>query len=171
MAAAVVESPSTDPRRQLVNVEEYQAVIDRALDGLLDVARELGPGRVNARAAVPGANSAFAILTHCLGVCEYWIGALIGGRTVERDREAEFVATGTLEQLELRVAAGRDRLRQDLAGYRAGQPLAVTPDPRFQGPPEEGLQQDGVLLHVLEELAQHHGQVQVLRDLLIAAGE
>ena len=166
----VVESPSTDPRRYLVNVEEYQAVVDRALDGMLAVARELGPRRVNARAALPGSNSAFAMLTHCLGVCEYWVGALIAGRTVERDREAEFVAAGTLEQLERDVAAGRARLHDDLAGYRPGQPLAVPPDPRFQGPDEQGLRQDGVLLHVLEELAQHHGQLQVLRDVLIATG-
>jgi cystathionine beta-lyase len=156
-------------RRYLVDVEEYQAVIDRALYGMLTVARELGPDRVNARPAVPGSNSAFAILTHCLGVCEYWVGALIAGRAVDRDREAEFEATGTLEQLAQDVAAGRARLQDDLACYRSGQPPAVRPDPRFQGPDEEGLHQDGVLLHVLEELTQHHGQLQVLRDVLLAA--
>jgi Protein of unknown function (DUF664) len=67
-----------------VDVEEYQAVIDRALYGMLTVARELGPDRL-------------------------------------------------------------------------------------QGPDEEGLHQDGALLHVLEELTQHHGQLQVLRDVLLAA--
>jgi len=29
------------------------------------------------------------------------------------------------------------------------------------------LSQAGVLLHVLEELAQHHGQLEVLRDVLL----
>jgi hypothetical protein len=88
VAGTVVESPSTDPRRDLVDVDEYQAVIDRALGGMPASARELGASRVN----------------------------------------------------------------------------------DFLGPDEEGLRQDGVLLHVLEELAQHHGQLQVLRDVLLAAG-
>ena len=44
----------------VVDVGEYLAVIDRALDGMAGVAHELGDGRVNERAALPGANSALA---------------------------------------------------------------------------------------------------------------
>lgn len=152
-----------------MDVEEYRAVVGRAFEGMLAVAEQLGPDRVNEQASLPGANSAFAMLTHCLGVCDYWVGALIAGRVVERDRDAEFVATGSLDQLRDRVAAGRAQLDRDLTAYRAGEPLQGSPDPRFQGPDEQGLRQDGVLLHVLEELAQHHGQLEVLRDVLAAA--
>jgi len=151
-----------------VDVGEYRAVVDRAFDGMLRIAEQLGPDRVNEQAALPGANSAFATLTHCLGVCDYWLGALIAGRVVERDRDAEFVATGSLDQLRDQVAAGRAQLDRDLTSYRAGEPLLGSPDRRFQGPDEQGLRQDGVLLHVLEELAQHHGQLEVLRDVLTA---
>jgi len=150
-----------------VDVDEYLAVIDRALDGMAGIAQELGDGRVNERAAVPGANSAFALVTHCLGVCEYWLGALVAGRSIERDREAEFTATGTVAELERRLAESRARIRSDLAGYRPGAPLTGPQDPQFQGP-EGDLSTDAVLLHVLEELAQHHGQLEVLRDVLVA---
>jgi len=151
----------------VVNVDEYLAVIDRALDGLAGIAHALGDGRVNDRADLPGANSAFALVTHCLGVCEYWLGALVAGRSVERDREAEFTATGTVAELDRMLADGRARIRADLAGYRTGAPLTTSQDPRFQGPAGE-LTADAVLLHVLEELAQHHGQLEVLRDVLVA---
>jgi hypothetical protein len=149
-----------------MDVEEYTAAVDRALDGMLAVANELGPDRVNERAALPGANSAFVLLTHCLGVCDYWLGALVAGRDVDRDREAEFEAAGSLSQLAAAVDAGRARIRADLAAYRPAAPLAVVPDARFQGP-DKHLNTDGVLLHVLEELAQHHGQLEVLRDVLV----
>jgi hypothetical protein len=152
----------------VMDVPEYLAVIDRALDGMAGIAHELGDGRVNERAALPGANSAFALVTHCLGVCEYWLGALVAGRSVERDREAEFTATGSVAELDAMLTDGRARIRADLAVYRPGAPLTAPQDPRFQGPEGE-LTTDAVLLHVLEELAQHHGQLEVLRDVLVAA--
>ena len=33
-----------------------------------------------------------AILTHCIGVCDYWIGTLLGKRESFRDRDAEYGA-------------------------------------------------------------------------------
>ena len=152
----------------VVDVDEYLAVIDRALDGMAGIAHELGDGQVNERAALPGANSAFALVTHCLGVCEYWLGSLVAGRSIQRDREAEFTATGTVAQLDRMLADSRARIRADLAGYRPGAPLTTSQDPRFTGPEGE-LTTDAVLLHVLEDLAQHHGQLEVLRDVLGAA--
>jgi hypothetical protein len=151
-----------------VDVDEYLGFVDRAFGGMLRIALELGDDRVNERAVLPGANSAFVLVTHCLGVCEYWVGALVAGRAVDRDRDAEFLATGTVADVRARVAAGRARLVDDLSAYRPGAALTVAQDPRFLGPEGE-LTQDGVLLHVLEELAQHHGQLEVLRDVLLAA--
>jgi hypothetical protein len=151
-----------------MEVEKYQAALDRAWDGMAAIAHQLGPDRVNAKAPVPGANSAFALVTHCLGVCEYWLGGLVAGRAIVRDRPAEFVATGTLQDLDAVLTRGRDQIRKDLAAYRPGAPTAAPADPRFFGPDDADLGQDGVLLHVLEELAQHHGQLEVLRDVLMA---
>jgi len=153
-----------------MDAEEYLTVVARALDGMAGIARELGDDGVNLRAPVRGANSAFALVAHCLGVCEYWLGSLVAGRDVVRDRDAEFTATGSLADLEARLAASRSRIRADVAAYRPGAPLAAPADPRFSAAGDETMTQDGVLLHVLEELAQHHGQLEVLRDVL-AGGE
>jgi hypothetical protein len=51
--------------------DEHFWFIRRALTGMLAIAEELGDARVNARPELPGANSAFGLVTHCLGVAEY----------------------------------------------------------------------------------------------------
>jgi len=150
----------------VTDVEEHYWFVERALTGMLAIAEELGDARVNARPDLPGANSAYGLLTHCLGVVEYWAGHLVAGRPVERDRPAEFVATGTVARLRAAVADGLARYRDDLAAFEPAAPPRHTPNSEFLGPDQE-LTQNGVLLHVLEELAQHHGQLEVLRDALV----
>lgn len=43
---------------------------------------------------LPGTNAPYGIVTHCLGVLDYWVGQCVAGRTIQRDREAEFRAQG-----------------------------------------------------------------------------
>jgi hypothetical protein len=62
------------------------------------------------------------------------------GEPVGRDRAAEFTASGTVEQL-----------RGPYADYGAT-PIAGSAR--------------GAMLHVLEELAQHHGHLEIIRDRL-----
>jgi hypothetical protein len=103
---------------------------------------------------------------------EYWGGWVIAGRTVQRDRDAEFVATGTVAELAQRVALARRQLRADLVGF---EPL-VSPrgDPDARALPSgvrdrdtpRGRTQGGALLHLLEELAQHHGHTELTGDLI-----
>jgi len=57
------------------------------------------------------------------------------------------------------------RFRADLARCDPAAAPRNPADSAFLGPDRE-LTQNGVLLHVLEELAQHHGQLEVLRDTL-----
>src|ERR1700712_1512271 len=127
---------------------------------------ELGDARANRRPDLPGANSPFAILTHCLGVVEFWGGHVIAGRPSHRDREAEFVATGSVAELAGQARAAQIQLRADVAGI---DPLA---SPRGDVDPEdailpEGRTQGGAFVHILEELAQHRGQLEISRDLLL----
>lgn len=148
-------------------VEDYLYFTGRALDGMRAVLLELGDDLAAARPPWPGANTPFGLVTHCLGVVEYWAGALVGGRNVVRDREAEFTATGRVADLVARIDACRGQLREDLAGVDAAAPPRTTPDPDFQGP-DRPLDQGGVLFHVFEELSQHLGQLEVSRDVLLA---
>ena len=68
--------------------------------------RPLGDGPANRRPHLPGANSPFTIVTHCLGVMEFWAGAMIAGRPIVRNRDAEFTATGAVEELVTACSAG-----------------------------------------------------------------
>ena len=62
--------------------------VDRAVEAMADIVGDLGDDLANARPGLPGANSPYAILRHCLGVMEFWGGQVVAGRTVDRDREA-----------------------------------------------------------------------------------
>jgi uncharacterized damage-inducible protein DinB len=154
MGTAVV--PSTD---------EYLYFLARAFTGMLDALGELDEDAINATPPVQGANSPFAIVHHCVEVADYWIGHVIAGRPTRRNRAAEFDATGSLDDLRRQIADVRRRLLDDLADADLAGSPRNSPDPGYEGP-EQSLTSTGVLLHVLEELAQHHGQVQLTCDLL-----
>lgn len=148
-----------------MDIDEYLYFIDRAFEGMLSALGELGDERANDVPPLPGANSPWAITYHCTQVADYWIGHLIGGRPSTRDRTAEFTARGTVAELAETVSSLRDRLRADLDGFDPDTPPVNTPPADYEGP-QRTLTSGGVLLHVLEELAQHHGQVQVSRDIM-----
>ncbi len=147
--------------------EEYLYFTDRALDGMAAIVGDLGDDRANRR-AYPGANTPYALLHHCLGVITAWAGGFVHGRAVDRDRDAEFTATGAVDQLLINCAAVRRQLRADVLAAHPGEFLRREPPADFLGPPVR-LTQGAALQHVFEELAQHHGQMQILRDLLRAA--
>ena len=149
---------------------DYLYFVDRALLGMTAILVELGDDLVVSRPAAPEGNTPYGLVTHCLGVIEYWAGHVIAGREARRDRTAEFRARGTVDQLTAQIDAARLRLEADVAGVEWTAPPRYRPDPRFQGP-ERVLSQGGVLLHIHEELAQHRGQLEILRDLLVAAAE
>jgi hypothetical protein len=102
-------------------------------------------------------------------VLEFWGGAMVAGRGISRDRDAEFVATGSTAGLRGRVDEARGRFVADLEVL---DPRAVPAAPvheRDDGLPF-GQTQAGVLMHVFHELAQHLGQLELTRDLLLAGG-
>lgn len=88
---------------------------------------------------VDGSISPCAILTHCLGMMRHWSSTVNLGRPVPRDRDAEFRAAGPITAG--LVAEAADFM---VTGCRA------------------------VLLHVVEELAQHLGHLEITRDVLAA---
>ncbi|GIH59693.1 hypothetical protein Msi02_05100 [Microbispora siamensis] len=152
----------------VIDKDDYLYFARRALDGMTGIVAELGDDLANVRPPFPGANSPHALLTHCLGVVSYWAGALVAGREVVRDRDAEFAAAGPVGPLLERAAAVRDQLAADVRAARPAEPLRGTPPAAFLGPDRE-LTQGAALLHVYEELAQHHGQMEILRDWIAAS--
>jgi hypothetical protein len=146
-------------------MEEYLDFCDAALDGYAEVCRALGDDLVSVRLDdVPGSNSAFGLVAHVVGVMARWGRAVNRGIAVPRDRDAEFRATGTVDEALALLDAGRAGLHEDVAAARPREAPVAPP------PPEDDVAatQGGVLLHVYEELAQHLGQLEVTRDVLLS---
>jgi hypothetical protein len=135
---------------------------------MLDVAHRLGDDLVNERPHGPGTNSVAALVTHCCGVTEYWLGHVVLGRPSHRDRDAEFTTAATVAELRYRMAATMRVAGDDLAAIGAGT------GPRGAGTGLHGARDElpggtdaSVVLHVLEELFQHLGHMELTADALL----
>ena len=151
----------------VATVEQYLRFCDQALDGYAAVVTELGDDLVNAWLdGIPGSNSAFALVTHVAGMTARWTRTVNRGVVVPRDRPAEFTATGTLDEALALVETTRALLHEDA---RSASPWEPPADPAHEADGSLSYATQGeVLLHVYEELAQHLGQLEVTRDVLIA---
>jgi hypothetical protein len=152
----------------VISLDDYIFFVDDALDGMIEIVTQLGDELANRRPDVPGANSPYALLNHCLGVMEYWAGYVVAGRRIERDRDAEFRATGSVRELVDRARRAQQQLRTDVAGLEPFAPPRGAPGPEDADYPPARTQ-GGVLIHIYEELAQHRGQMEGCRDVLLAS--
>jgi hypothetical protein len=148
-----------------LHTEWWWFLVERHLDRMTRIVEDLGDDLVNAVPSLPGANSAYQILFHCCGMLEWWTREAVLGIDVGRDRDAEFTASGSLADLTARVDGVRRRLRADLAEMDLDGPLRGDPSDDYRQTPI-GTSARGVLLHVLEELAQHHGHLEITRDVI-----
>ena len=146
--------------------------INIALDGMVRIVEELGDERVNLRPDFPGANSPYAILYHCVGCTNFWIGGLIAGRQVTRDRDAEFQAQGTVADIRQAVDALKNQIQKDIKNVQGDRLLAHSDAllPLQEWTTQQGVlnwRQGKALIHAYEELSQHHGQMEITRDILM----
>jgi len=151
----------------VLEASEYLYFAYRAFDGMAGIVEKLGDDFANRTPSLPGANSPYALLTHCIGVSDFWGGYLVNGRQIERDRAAEFTSSGPVAPLLQRTIEAKVRLAEYVAGADLRAPLRDKPPAAFQGP-EDDLTQAGALQHIYEELTQHYGQLEILRDLILA---
>jgi hypothetical protein len=153
--------------RPVITVDDYLWYVDVALDGMIGIVTELGDELANRRPDIPDTNSPYVLLHHCLGVMEYWAGHVVAGRRIERDRAAEFRAAGPVDELVSRARRAREQLAADLVHLDATAPPRGATDPEDDALPMTRTQ-GGALVHLYEELAQHHGQMEGCRDVLLA---
>jgi len=140
--------------------------VDRAVDQMTAIVTELGDDLANRNPALPGANSPYAILRHCLGVMEFWGGEVVAGREIIRDRPAEFRAHGPVAGLAAAAATAQGRFRADAATADFAAPPRGGEGHRGHPSELEHASQGHALLHVLEEVTQHLGQKELTRDVL-----
>ncbi|MFW0790955.1 DinB family protein [Gordonia sp. CPCC 205333] len=146
----------------------YELIIDETFDCIASVLDRCDDTTVNATPDVPGVNSVFALVTHIDGVVGYWLGSFVAGETIPRERDAEFRATGTVAQARELLARARSRV----PGWAAIARTEGIRNPNATGTTRPGAASSSpefVLLHVLRELAQHAGHLQICADVVGAA--
>jgi hypothetical protein len=90
------------------------------------------------------------------------------GHAFRQMRESEFSHTATVAELHAMVDATRRQVSEDLAAIDAGKTQADRTGRRFL---EGGGESDGaIVLHVLEELYQHLGHMELAADALKVRG-
>ncbi|WP_019202972.1 DinB family protein [Tsukamurella sp. 1534] len=145
-------------------IAAFLSVAAETLDTVDRVLGDCDDTTVNAVPPVPGVNSVFALVTHVAGALGYWGGSLLAGEDIPRDRASEFHATGTVDEAHAIVA----RLRVDLPrwdpvaanGIRNPEATGTTRRNAATATPE------WVLTHMLRELTQHTGHMEICRDVV-----
>ena len=111
-------------------------------------------------------NSVAILLRHLAGSERWWIGEAIGGVPAHRDRDAEFVHDSPRRQDVLRsVEEARARSREVLAGVTVADLASPITAPRPGRASQERPTKMWALLHYLEHLGYHRGQILLLRKL------
>ena len=146
----------------------FAVVLERITRHALNQFKDISDPDLNRPLVLPESNSAFVLATHLIGSAEYWVLELTGGRDVQRDRLAEFRATGTGAALAARyewwLAAMQDLL-QTLPDEQLDQLVAVQPGyhPSLDETP---MTLRDALLHAIEHCALHQGHLELTRQLL-----
>ena len=149
--------------------EDFLPYIHTALDGMLKIVEDLGDERINQRPAnMDNTSSPYVILTHCVALTHYWLGAVIAGRTVHRDREAEFRAQGTVADMQQAVHNLKQHIDNDIKQVRGDQP-AANPS-LIRQPHMRDWTQGRFLLQCYKELSQHFGHMELTRDVMLGHG-
>ena len=134
-----------------------------SLDGLSDA-------QLNWRLPISGGNSIYAIAAHTLGNARGWVLGIACGQPVERDRPAEFRASGPdAGALQADAASLAKEIDAALSALSPSDlDRRVMPLAKYWGdgnPHEISVRE--ALLHVVEHAALHLGQIQITRDLAL----
>ena len=143
---------------------EVEAFIARSFEMMREKARQTGD-RVADRPDLERANSIYALITHCIAVCDFWIGHVVAGDPTERDRDSEFEATGSLSEIEAEIDSFLERLPGLVERASVVDPL---PDHEVSIFYDWPWTTPAVLLEVVEEMYQHLGHIDLTADLLTA---
>jgi uncharacterized damage-inducible protein DinB len=153
--------------------DEVQTLSDHIqsqLSRVCECLEGLSEAQLNWRPPVAGANSAYVLAAHTMGNARAWVLGIACGRPIERDRPAEFRASGR-DAAEL--VAGAERLSREIEVALAAMAPSdldrrLLPSPALwgEGEPSE-ISVREALLHVVEHASLHLGQLQITRDLAL----
>ncbi|MEO7428678.1 MAG: DUF664 domain-containing protein [Acidimicrobiales bacterium] len=139
---------------------------DLAFDQMLEVVDRLGDELVNERPISAHTNAVGAIVVHCCGVAEFWLGHVGGGRDSRRERDGEFERTATVAELHAMVDAAKRQIAADVEAIDGGVTSLHAAGRVFLTVADES--DASLVLHVIEELFQHLGHCEIAADALTA---
>jgi uncharacterized damage-inducible protein DinB len=138
-----------------------------AFTQMLAAVDRLGDPLVNERPFGSETNSVAALVTHCCGVSEFWLGCVGLGRPTTRVRDEEFTATATTAELHEMVRATQRQIDADIRSLDAGEASSTHHAVR-ETLEDADVTDAALVLHLLEELYQHLGHMQLTVDALEA---
>ena len=147
-----------------LNGDTIDLYVRHAFRGMAAVLDRLDDDTVNRRPEGWGTNTVAGLIVHCCELAPSWFEMPGLGRDSVRDRDAEFQAHETVAELRTRIDAAVEKTC-DLAREFVVGPTANDHEMREFMPGAD--RTDGALvLHVLEELFQHLGHMEVTADAL-----
>lgn len=141
--------------------------LKHAFSGIGAVLDRVDDTTVNVKPSGWGTNTVAGLVVHCCELAPSWFEMPGLGRDSERDRDAEFRAEATVQELRVRIEQTLGRLETLVEEFAAG-PTALDHDFRAFLPGGDR-SDDALVLHVLEELFQHLGHMEVTADAVNAA--
>lgn len=147
-----------------ISVDDFLLFSDRTLDGFVAAVARLDDKGVN-RPPIKGASSAAALTIHALAAATFWCDHVIVGNPTSRDRDSEFLATATVDEVSQRCAETKAMLRALGPAIDAATTLHM--EPTTQAALGQPWTVGAALIHAYEELAQHLGHVEMTVDVLI----
>ena len=145
-----------------------QIYVQHALTRMAATLDRFDDDSVNRAPHGAGTNSAAALIVHACASSTFWLGHVGLGRPGERDRDAEFSATSTVDELRALLVRTGAQLRELIDEADAGPTIT---DHELRVFLQSGDSSDGSLvLHVLEELYQHLGHLELTADALERPG-
>lgn len=154
-AAIIVEGVDLRADTVVTYLQQALTGMQRALDRFDDTS-------VNVRPHGEGTNSAAALIVHACSSSSFWLEHVGLGRQVQRDRDSEFSATATVAELTDLLRTTSERFARLVSELDQGPTDA---DNEWRGRLHGGDHSDGSLvLHVLEELFQHLGHLELTAD-------
>lgn len=139
-------------------------VYDEQCAATIDFLRPLDEDCLNWRPPAPGeTNSIAAMVAHVAGSMNSWLARAVG-ETAERNRDAEFGARATAQQLIDVVERSRDEVRRRI-GLLEGRDLSPTIRVRRASGREMEISLAWCLEHALIHAGEHWGQIQLTKQL------
>lgn len=148
-----------------ISIEDFLTFCDRTIGFHLDAVGRLDDDQVNLLPDLPAPNSPYQLVTHAFSACRFWADHIVCGNPTDRDRDAEFDASGTVAELVAQGTTLSATLHALAPELDAATGLAHTA--RTSAPLVGDWTVGAALIHAYEELAQHLGHLEITVDLIL----